>query len=114
MVTHELLGTIKGANAELDMLKAALVDMTAQRDARMDMTTLAGMGAGGGMSAANAEEYQTLKVKGEESTETYLYGGRTLLEPAVRVFRKLSSHSRAYVGFLPRLTWTADCCTRFI
>lgn len=76
MVTHELLGTIKGANAELDMLKAALVDMTAQRDARMDMTTLAGMGAGGGMSAANAEEYQTLKVKGEESTETYLYGGR--------------------------------------
>eukprot|EP00752_Nemacystus_decipiens_P008313 g7431.t1 len=61
MVTHELLGTIKGANAEVDMLKAALIDMTAQRDARMDMNTLAAMGGGSGMSAADVEEFQTLK-----------------------------------------------------
>lgn len=68
MVTHELLGTIKGANAEVDMLKAALIDMTAQRDARMDMSALAAMGAGSGMSAADMEEFQTLKVisRGEE------------------------------------------------
>lgn len=61
-MTHELLGTIKGANAEVDMLKAALVDMTAQRDARMDMSSLAAMGAGSGMSVADVEEFQTLKV----------------------------------------------------
>lgn len=60
MVTHELLGTIKGANAEVDMLKAALADMTAQRDARVDMSTLAGMGSG--LSGSEADEYQTLKV----------------------------------------------------
>lgn len=59
MVTHELLGNIKGANAEVEMLKAALIDMTAQRDARMDMSTLAGMG---GPGRADAEEFRELKV----------------------------------------------------
>ncbi len=63
MVTHELLGTIKGTNAEVDMLKAALIDMTAQRDARMDMSMLAGQQAGAGLSAPEAEE---LKVCGDE------------------------------------------------
>lgn len=60
MVTHELLGTIKGANAEVDILKAALADMTAQRDARVDISTLAGKGSS--MSGAEAEEFQALKV----------------------------------------------------
>lgn len=71
MVTHELLGTIKGANAEVEMLKAALIDMTAQRDARMDMSALAAVGAGSGMSAADeVEKFQTLKVRnGGDHTE---------------------------------------------
>ncbi|CAM9327393.1 unnamed protein product, partial [Hapterophycus canaliculatus] len=59
MVTHELLGNIKGANAEVEMLKAALIDMTAQRDARMDMSNLAEMGSV--MSGADAEEFRELK-----------------------------------------------------
>lgn len=60
MVTHELLGNIKGANAEVEMLKAALLDMTAQRDARVDISTLAAMNSG--MSGAEAEEFKALKV----------------------------------------------------
>ncbi|CAM9739817.1 unnamed protein product [Ectocarpus sp. 6 AP-2014] len=59
MVTHELLGNIKVANAEVEMLKVALADMTAQRDARMDMSTLAGMGSK--KSGVNPEEFQSLK-----------------------------------------------------
>ncbi|CBJ28638.1 conserved unknown protein [Ectocarpus siliculosus] len=59
MVTHELLGNIKVANAEVEMLKVALADMTAQRDARMDMGTLAGMGSK--KSGMNPEEFQSLK-----------------------------------------------------
>lgn len=73
-MTHELLGTIKGANAEVEMLKAALIDMTAQRDARMDMSALAAMQAGSGMSAADVEEFQTLKVrKGGEGIHGEVY-----------------------------------------
>lgn len=60
MVTHELLGNIKVANAEVEMLKTALADMTAQRDARMDMGTLAGMGSK--KSGVDPEEFQSLKV----------------------------------------------------
>ncbi|CAB1105899.1 unnamed protein product [Ectocarpus sp. CCAP 1310/34] len=59
MVTHELLGNIKVANAEVEMLKAALADMTAQRDARMDMGTLVGMGPK--KSGVDPEEFQSLK-----------------------------------------------------
>ncbi|CAM9866966.1 unnamed protein product, partial [Ectocarpus sp. 12 AP-2014] len=59
MVTHELLGNIKVANAEVEMLKAALADMTAQCDARMDMGTLAGMGSK--MSGVDPEEFRSLK-----------------------------------------------------
>lgn len=62
MVTHELLGNIKVANAEVEMLKVALADMTAQRDARMDMgSALAGMGSK--KSGVDPEEFQSLKAK---------------------------------------------------
>ncbi|CAM9609344.1 unnamed protein product [Ectocarpus fasciculatus] len=60
MVTHELLGNIKVANAEVEMLKVALADMTAQRDARMDMgSALAGMASK--KSGVDPEEFQSLK-----------------------------------------------------
>ncbi|CAM9796586.1 unnamed protein product [Ectocarpus sp. 4 AP-2014] len=59
MVSHELLGNIKVANAEVEMLKVALADMTAQRDARMDMGTVAGMGPK--KSGVDPEEFQSLK-----------------------------------------------------
>lgn len=90
-MTHELLGTIKGANAEVEMLKAALIDMTAQRDARMDMSALAAMQAGSGMSAADVEEFQTLKVrKGGEGnpwgsiSSSMLARGQTYQQRAAR------------------------------
>ncbi|CAM9221169.1 unnamed protein product, partial [Sphacelaria rigidula] len=61
MVTHELLGTVKGCHGEIEVLRDKLSKMTAERDARVDISTLAA--TAGKLSGADTEEFVSLKAE---------------------------------------------------